>query len=144
MAGESSVRSTELACPRCGSAMVRRIRRRDRAPFWGCPRYPECQGTRPYQAINLTRLDRPGPPVAGAVPWNDPSWRRAEAGASARETYDRRLARHASRVRERRPRLLMSGAILALLGVVLLNLGSTMPVLGVALIFLAITSTVAG
>jgi len=33
-------------CPRCGSAMVRRERRSDGAPFLGCSRYPECRGIR--------------------------------------------------------------------------------------------------
>ena len=38
------------ACPVCGSAMVRRTARRGvnaGSQFWGCPRYPMCQGTRP-------------------------------------------------------------------------------------------------
>jgi DNA-binding helix-hairpin-helix protein with protein kinase domain len=37
------------SCPRCGSAMIRRIARRGRFaghPFWGCSRYPQCKGTR--------------------------------------------------------------------------------------------------
>lgn len=34
-------------CPRCGSRMVWRTRKSDGAPFWGCPRFPECRGTRP-------------------------------------------------------------------------------------------------
>lgn len=36
-------------CPRCGSAMVKRLARRGRNAggyFWGCSRYPSCKGTR--------------------------------------------------------------------------------------------------
>jgi restriction system protein len=35
-------------CPRCGSPMVRRMAKRGPnagSQFWGCPRYPACQGT---------------------------------------------------------------------------------------------------
>lgn len=35
------------ACPACGVAMVlRRPRQRPDLPFWGCPKFPECRGTR--------------------------------------------------------------------------------------------------
>jgi restriction system protein len=37
-------------CPRCGSEMVMRKARRGAnagQPFWGCPNYPACRGTRP-------------------------------------------------------------------------------------------------
>ena len=43
-------RAAEPRCPRCGSAMVHRIARRDAErgrAFWGCSRYPTCSGTRP-------------------------------------------------------------------------------------------------
>ena len=33
-------------CPRCGTAMVQRANRRSGSPFWGCPAYPQCHGTR--------------------------------------------------------------------------------------------------
>ncbi len=33
-------------CPQCGGLMVRRVNRRSRQAFWGCSRYPNCQGTR--------------------------------------------------------------------------------------------------
>ena len=36
-------------CPLCGSAMVRRIGKRntpEESPFWGCSAYPKCRGTR--------------------------------------------------------------------------------------------------
>lgn len=39
-----------VACPSCGTAMVKRIAKRgpnQGMPFWGCPRYPDCRGTRP-------------------------------------------------------------------------------------------------
>ena len=38
-----------VACPRCGSKMVRRLARRGSNAgnhFWGCSRYPSCKGTR--------------------------------------------------------------------------------------------------
>jgi restriction system protein len=38
-----------LACPSCGSAMVRRIARKGAnagSQFWGCSKYPACKGTR--------------------------------------------------------------------------------------------------
>jgi len=34
-------------CERCGKDMVRRVNRRDRSSFWGCPGYPKCGYTRP-------------------------------------------------------------------------------------------------
>ena len=37
-------------CPNCGAAMVKRHDRHGRA-FWGCSRYPQCQGSRPYSKI---------------------------------------------------------------------------------------------
>lgn len=33
-------------CPRCGSNMVRRTRRSDGNPFWGCKNFPRCNGSR--------------------------------------------------------------------------------------------------
>lgn len=41
--------ATKVSCPRCGSAMVKRLARRGRNAgnyFWGCSRYPSCKGTR--------------------------------------------------------------------------------------------------
>jgi restriction system protein len=38
------------ACPKCGSPMVQRTAKRGPnagSQFWGCPRYPACQGIRP-------------------------------------------------------------------------------------------------
>ncbi len=34
------------ACPRCGAQMVLRTSRKDGSQFWGCPKYPDCRGTR--------------------------------------------------------------------------------------------------
>jgi|GEM_PF-6671881 len=39
--------STDPKCPLCGAQMKIRMRRSDRAKFWGCPRYPSCKGTLP-------------------------------------------------------------------------------------------------
>lgn len=34
-------------CPSCGARMAKRMNRRSRHVFWGCPNYPSCRGTRP-------------------------------------------------------------------------------------------------
>lgn len=34
------------ACPRCGSAMVLKTKRKDGGRFWGCPQFPDCRGMR--------------------------------------------------------------------------------------------------
>lgn len=34
------------ACPSCGAPMVLRTSRKDGRKFWGCPKYPQCRGTR--------------------------------------------------------------------------------------------------
>jgi hypothetical protein len=34
-------------CPRCGSGLVRRVRRRDGVAFYGCASFPRCRYTRP-------------------------------------------------------------------------------------------------
>ena len=34
-------------CPFCGSYMVRRNNKKSLKPFWGCPNFPKCRGTRP-------------------------------------------------------------------------------------------------
>lgn len=39
-------------CPRCSRAMVHRIAKRGRnkgGEFWGCPGFPRCRGTRPWE-----------------------------------------------------------------------------------------------
>ncbi len=48
MVGSSS--EAAPSCPRCGTAMVLRTSKRGASvgsQFWGCPKYPGCQGTRP-------------------------------------------------------------------------------------------------
>lgn len=40
-------------CPRCGKAMARRIAKQGAnawKPFWGCPGFPGCRGTRPIES----------------------------------------------------------------------------------------------
>jgi DNA helicase-2/ATP-dependent DNA helicase PcrA len=39
---------TTVDCPVCGSEMIKRHRRSDNAPFWGCSTFPKCRGTRPF------------------------------------------------------------------------------------------------
>lgn len=49
-AREPAISHAAPACPRCGSAMVRRTARRGTnagKQFWGCSSWPACQGTRP-------------------------------------------------------------------------------------------------
>ena len=46
---ESPPKSPRPACPVCAQPMVQRIARKGPSanqPFWGCSRYPDCQGTR--------------------------------------------------------------------------------------------------
>ncbi len=38
-----------FVCPRCGSHMVNRKRKRDGRPFLGCTSFPKCRGTRPIE-----------------------------------------------------------------------------------------------
>jgi hypothetical protein len=33
-------------CPRCSAKMDLRTRKKDNKPFWGCSRYPKCNGSR--------------------------------------------------------------------------------------------------
>lgn len=42
-----SAAGTAPICPGCGSTMIKRMNRRSRHVFWGCPNYPGCRGTRP-------------------------------------------------------------------------------------------------
>lgn len=39
--------ATTPDCPTCGASMVRRTNRSSHETFWGCPKYPNCRGTRP-------------------------------------------------------------------------------------------------
>lgn len=88
------------ACPLCSQRMV--IRRARRGPhagltFWGCATFPACRGVRPLATHS------PGRP--GEV--------------SARVTYERRLARHRTKVRRRRARVLLLGGSVVVGGIVL-------------------------
>lgn len=41
-------------CPKCGRPMVERVARQGPnagRPFWGCPGYPKCRGTRPMEMV---------------------------------------------------------------------------------------------
>jgi hypothetical protein len=122
--------------------MVIRTNRADRSQFWGCPTFPTCRGTRPYHAVEALRRDEPGPPIDGAVAWDDRRWATARAGGSARATYQRRLARHQDRTRPARPRILLIGVGLAVSGLAIVLTGSTSPLLGYALILVGILRTV--
>lgn len=42
--------SQEPECPECGEEMVKRTNRNTGEEFWGCPMYPQCDGTRPIAA----------------------------------------------------------------------------------------------
>ena len=33
-------------CPKCGSIMVKRVRRRDGGSFFGCSKFPDCREAR--------------------------------------------------------------------------------------------------
>ena len=48
------IQSSAIACPVCGSDMVKRTGRY--GSFWGCSRYPGCHGTQPF------KIDRQGQP----------------------------------------------------------------------------------
>jgi predicted RNA-binding Zn-ribbon protein involved in translation (DUF1610 family) len=39
---------TSPACPKCGKPMVKRTRKADGEPFWGCSDFPNCRATRPW------------------------------------------------------------------------------------------------
>jgi len=123
--------------------MVRRQNRRDRSEFWGCPTYPRCRGTRPIDAIDSVRRHDPRPSLPNAILEDGPSRRRAEAGASARATYERRLERHRARVQKRRPRTLIIGAVLVVVGLVLVGTPTTWAFVGWPLVLLGIARTLA-
>ena len=36
-------------CPECGAQMVPKHRNRNGSPFWGCPNYPSCHGSRGWK-----------------------------------------------------------------------------------------------
>lgn len=50
---ENTVDPTAPSCPKCGKPMRKRIPReggKADKPFWGCPDFPDCRGTRPANA----------------------------------------------------------------------------------------------
>jgi ssDNA-binding Zn-finger/Zn-ribbon topoisomerase 1 len=109
--------------------MVERTRRADGARFLGCQRYPTCRGTR-----ELVAIDTPMPSTTAP----------AVAGASARSTYERRLAKHQDTTRAIRPLILTAGTVIVLTGLVLLTQESTLPILGLSLILFGVVWTLAG
>jgi hypothetical protein len=117
--------------------MVRRSRRSDRAPFWGCPNFPGCRGTRPIEAIEAVRPDESATSSQESVPWDDPSWQRGAAGASARASYERRRERHRARVKSARPLILLTAAAVALAGIGLMTVSPTWSLAGWALVAVA-------
>lgn len=50
-------------CPKCGAKMIRRTRKSDNKPFWGCSLFPACNGTR---NISAEHLDEKGEKAAKA------------------------------------------------------------------------------
>jgi DNA topoisomerase-1 len=54
-------RHTGQPCPDCGAEM--RVRRGKRGPFWGCTRYPECEGTRDMDRTARAALPPPASPA---------------------------------------------------------------------------------
>ena len=58
------------ACPKCGGPMALRIARKGSnvgSQFWGCKRYPDCNGTRPAGGENQRPVS-PGPSNHGRKP----------------------------------------------------------------------------
>ena len=64
-AGRPVVPATDTPnCPLFGKAMRLRTAKQGRntgSQFWGCSGYPECKGTRKYQAGASDRADQPDP-----------------------------------------------------------------------------------
>lgn len=135
----TGVESSELACPTCGSPMVRRRRRSDGAEFWGCPRYPQCRGTRDLEAISAVRPHQPSA-LIDAVRWDDPSWHKTEAGASARARYRKGRDRHAARTQRRRPMILAQGSVIGMAGIFLASggLGASWKLYGLLMVAFAV------
>jgi restriction system protein len=52
---------SESACPRCGSAMVRRTARATRTQFLGCSRFPRCRGVRQLSTAKLANTEHADP-----------------------------------------------------------------------------------
>jgi hypothetical protein len=100
----------EPSCPKCGAAMVRRVRGIDRAPFWGCSRFPACRGTTEIATVGM-----PQPVVStesGTTPpvETEDSAQTSVAGGSARTEFERRRALDKEKLRKRRPIILAVGS----------------------------------
>lgn len=110
--------------------MVRRRRRSDGAEFWGCPRYPECRGTRPLSAIDATRGR------------DEPLSSAGSAGDSARAQFERRSARHRDDIERRRPRIIATSTVIVVAGIALAagTFGPSWRLLGAATITLGVVS----
>jgi hypothetical protein len=52
----SEPRTADIRCPRCDGAMISRNGSRGR--FWGCWRFPNCRGTRPYGTTKTKGVGR--------------------------------------------------------------------------------------
>lgn len=72
--------------------------------FWGCTDFPRCRGTRPVERAAPEPTPKPNP---------------GSAGASAQAEYDRRHERHRAKVRARRPRTLVLGGAVIVVGLAL-------------------------
>lgn len=108
--------------------MVRRKRRSDRAEFWGCSNYPRCHGTRPLEAIADDRPDDPQPSINVVDPSDHTGWRRRSVpGASARDQFTRRAARHRSEVEDRRTTIAFIGMGAVIAGMFVLAIPNMAP-----------------
>lgn len=47
----------EPKCPKCNSPMVKRFRRVDGVPFYGCSRFPDCRGTVSIEIMQAQPVD---------------------------------------------------------------------------------------
>jgi hypothetical protein len=118
--------------------MIRRHRRADGAPFWGCPRYPACRGTRADEVAVV-------PPLAPIATGDDPVGPRpGGAGASARAEFDRRLARHRAAAFDRLPGIVLRSGFLIVFGLVVTTLGPSWQLLGWLLVVIGALSAFIG
>ena len=75
------------ACPQCGGRMLKRARKADGNPFWGCAGFPECRGIVSWKApervieearaqiaadVRAQQPELPGVAPAGAAWMGDP------------------------------------------------------------------------
>ncbi|WP_374761708.1 topoisomerase DNA-binding C4 zinc finger domain-containing protein [Tepidiforma sp.] len=79
-------------CPLCGGSMVRRTARSGSnagGQFWGCTRFPECRGTRPYVEASNGRTAQapatsPGRAWGAGAPFSGAGRNRGGATESSR------------------------------------------------------------